>query len=302
MPPSDAFDHPIRLVSGDGTDLAAYDLAASELGGTAPDGIDGPDVLLVHATGLCAGVWAPMAAHLDGLRVAALDVRGHGRSAPPPSTMHWRGTAQDVLAAVDGLDLDRPVGVGHSMGGASLLLAEQARPGTFAALWLFEPIVFPPGTAGGDDDDNPMVQGALRRRDTFPSAEAALVNFGAKPPLSELHPDALEAYVRWGFAEQADGSVTLRCRPGTEADTFRHGARHDAWEHLGEVGCPVVVLRGRPERWGPAALAPGIADAIPGAVLEEHPELGHFGPLEDPEAMAGSVLALVSKVSPQRSP
>lgn len=294
MPPSDAFDHPIPITSADGTELAAYDL-----------GGEGPDVLLVHATGFCAGVWAPLADHLSGVHVGALDVRGHGRSAPPPESMHWNGTAQDVLAAVDALGLDRPVGVGHSMGGASLVLAELARPGTFAALWLFEPIIFPPElTAAADgrsDEDNPMVQGALRRRETFPSAEAALVNYGAKPPMSELHPDALEAYVRWGFAEQPDGSITLRCRPEIEADTFRHGARHDAWERLGEIGCPVVVLRGRAEEWGPANLAPGIAERIPGAVLEEHPELGHFGPLERPDAMARSVLAMVERLAPQRS-
>lgn len=300
MPPSrDAFDHPIPVTSADGTDLAAYDL-----------GGDGPDVLLVHATGFCAGVWGPLAARLDGVHATALDVRGHGRSAVPAAGMDWHGTAADVLAVVDALGLRAPlVGAGHSMGGASLLLAEQARPGTFAALWLFEPIVFdvtalPPQRAGSgeedvdeelDEEDNPLVRGALRRRDTFPSAEDALVNYASKPPLSALHPDALEAYVRQGFSTAADGSVTLRCRPEVEAATFRMGSRHDAWLHLGEVACPTVVLRGAVgDGFGPARFAGGIADRLAAGRLEEHPDLGHFGPLEDPAAMASSLARLVT--------
>ena len=100
-------------------------VATYDLGGT------GGDVLMVHATGFCAGVWTATAHHLDGVgRLAALDVRGHGRSSTPAGGMDWHGTADDVLAAVDALGLERPFGVGHSMGGASLLLAEHPRVGT----------------------------------------------------------------------------------------------------------------------------------------------------------------------------
>jgi pimeloyl-ACP methyl ester carboxylesterase len=289
MADADPFDQPMPVRSADGTRIAAYDLGGS-----------GPDVLFVHATGFCAGVWGPLSGALGDVRGAALDVRGHGRSAVPAAGMDWHGTAADVLATVDALGLRRPVGVGHSMGGASLLLAEQARPGTFAALWCFEPIVFPPEVVaaaprdGDDADDNPLVRGALRRRDTFPSAETALVNFAAKPPLSALRSDALEAYVRHGFEERPDGSVTLRCRPETEAATFRMGSRHDAWDRLDEVACPVLVAVGRPEGV-PALLAPGVAGRLGDARLEEHPDLGHFGPLEDPTAIAGSVRRLVAE-------
>ena len=79
--------------------------------------------------------------------------------------------ADDVLAVVDALGLDGCVAAGHSKGGASLLLAEERRPGTFAALWCFEPIVFP-GGGPGPDGENPMAAGARRRRSTFPSRRA----------------------------------------------------------------------------------------------------------------------------------
>ena len=71
-PDLSAFDNPRYTSPGDGPRIATYDL-----------GGDGPDLLLVHATGFCAGVWGPVAALLDDFRVTALDVRGHGRSAAP---------------------------------------------------------------------------------------------------------------------------------------------------------------------------------------------------------------------------
>ncbi len=287
-PEPSALDSPVPVTSSDGLTVAAYDL-----------GGDGPDVLLVHATGFCAGVWAPVVEHLDGFRVAALDVRGHGRSdAPevePTNGMSWAGTAADVLAVVDGLGLERPVGVGHSMGGASLLIAELDRPGTFRGVWAFEPIVMPPEVAAGGS--NPLAEGARRRRRTFESRQAAYDNFASKPPFAALDPSALAAYVRDGFAEAEDGSVSLRCRPEVEAATYEMGSQHHTFERLGGIDTEVTVVRGREDPFSPAVFAPAVAEAIPRGTLEDHPDLGHFGPLEDPAAIAASIRAAAGRVT-----
>lgn len=282
-PDLDALDHPRFVTGEDGLRLAVYDL-----------GGDGPDLLLVHATGFCGGVWAPVAKHLDGFHVTALDVRGHGRSDAPTIDvapgMSWAGTGADVLTAVDALGLSDPLGVGHSMGGASLLIAELERPGLFRALWAYEPIVFPPSVLDAPGRPNPLAEGARRRRATFPSARAALENYASKPPFDALDAEGLGAYVRYGFASAADGSVTLRCRPEVEAATFEMGPRHRTFEQLGRVAPPTTVACGRIEV-GPAAFAPAIAAALAHGRLEEHPGLGHFGPLEDPTAIAASITA-----------
>jgi pimeloyl-ACP methyl ester carboxylesterase len=209
--------------------------------------------------------------------------------APAGLTYAWGGFADDLLAVVDALGGGPLLGLGHSKGGAALLLAEQRRPGTFRALYLYEPVV-PPPDLGLVPGSNSLADGALRRRAEFPSYDAAYRNFAAKPPLEALDPSALRAYVDFGFEEQRDGSVRLKCRPEVESAVYRMGHEHHAFEHLDEVWCPVTVAVGHDEV-GPARFAPDIVARLRAGRLEPHPDLGHFGPLEDPATIAAAVRA-----------
>jgi len=274
----------------DGVELALYDF-----GGT------GDDLLLVHATGFCAGVLEPMARALhDRFHCLALDLRGHGRSGRPlDGDFAWSGFATDVLTAADAMGLVRPVAFGHSCGGASLLLAEQRRPGTFRSLYVFEPVIVPDQPVPFALADNPLSQGARRRRETFPNTEDAFVNFSSKPPFSTLDPDVLLRYVEDGFEpipgeDGGDGrAIRLRCAREDEAEVYIHGFGNGAFEHLGEVGCPVTFAYGSlTDSFGPESMA---ADAarVPVSAVESFEELGHFGPLERPGRVAGRVRSVL---------
>ncbi|MPY95266.1 MAG: alpha/beta fold hydrolase [Acidimicrobiia bacterium] len=273
-----------RALSTDGVVVAVH-----ELGG------DGEPLLFVHATMLCGRIWEPVTAHLDGFHAIAPDMRGHGLSTlPGGASVDWRDIASDVLAVIDHLGLDQPRAVGHSMGAACLLLAELARPATFAQLWLYDPVVRPATASIGapdglTDTERYLAGGARRRRATFPSRQAAFENFSAKPPLDQVTAEARQAYVEHAFAAQEDGSVTLRCRPEVEAEVYETGARHGAFERLGEVRCPTAVAHGFPEEGRPSSYAPEVASRLAAGreVVFEH--LGHFGPFEAPDLVAASI-------------
>ncbi len=285
----------MRHVPGpDGTELAVHHLGE----GRRP-------VLLCHATGFHGLVWEPYARALgSGFDRWSMDFRAHGASRVPEGGVPpWEGFRDDVLAVIDALGLPPGglLGIGHSMGGGALLLAEQARPGTFAGLWLFEPIAPPPGALGpteaptdGAPPPNPLADGAARRRPTFASRAEALANYAGKPPLNRLRADALEAYVRHGFVPDdapgaPEGSVRLACRPGDESLVYRGAPAHSAFSRLSEVACPVEVASG--DEAGPARFAPAIVDVLPNARLVPFEQLGHFGPLEAPERVAAATLA-----------
>jgi pimeloyl-ACP methyl ester carboxylesterase len=279
-----------RPTSSSGVTLALHHLAG---------GADDPTlVLIAHATGFHGRAYLPLARALGGCEVVAPDLRGHGdATSPQPLEYSWSGFGDDILSVLEtisALGLLRGgrslVGFGHSMGGACLLMAEQRRPGSFAALYCFEPIVFP--TPGAQIPESPMVERARRRRSEFPSLQAAYDNFSAKPPLSSLHPDALRAYVVHGFATSANATVRLKCRGDEEAEIYRMSTVHRTFERLNEVTCPVVVAHGSRSASAAAAFAEPVARQLGRGCIEAFPELGHFGPLEDPARVALSVARL----------
>src|SRR5664280_2119612 len=259
-------DHPLgptrdRCTTPDGVGIAVYDF-----------GGEGSDLLFVHATGFCAEVLLPLARALsDHHRCWGLDLRAHGRSdRPSDGDFAWSGFALDVLAAIDHLGLAQPSAFGHSCGGASILLAEASRPGTFRSLYGFEPVVVPEGLLAFATGENPLSAGARRRRATFPSAEDAFVNFSSKPPFDDCDPAVLRLYVEAGFepvpsGDGGDGqAIRLRCRREDEAEIFATDA------------------------FGPTIME---ADAarLPRSTVEVLPGIGHFGPLQRPEVVAESV-------------
>lgn len=225
-------------------------------------------------------------------RCLALDERAHGESGAPASgDFSWQGFAGDLLGVVDDLGLERPYGFGHSCGGSALLLAEQARPGAFRGLYCYEPVVFPPPPPGTLAQANPLVEGTRRRREVFGSRAEAYAHFAAKPPFSTLHPSVLRAYVLHGFEDLPDGGVRLRCRREHEVLIYSNGLVHDAYDHLDEVTCPVTVAYGELSDVMGADHALDLASRLPHGRVEVVGGVGHLGPLEDPRAVAASVLS-----------
>lgn len=260
-------------------------------------GGDGPLLLFAHATGMHGWVWKPVADHLAGrARCVAIDLRGHGDSAlPSGADLSWDGFGRDVLAAVAGLGSTEVIGIGHSLGGAALMMAELEAPGTFQRLFLYEPAVHPDIGVDGAQSllaaRDLMVAMATRRRATFPSRDAALANYVSKPPMAQFQAAVLAAYVRHGFADVADepgDAVVLKCRPEIEAGIYAASYDHGTGERFHAITCPVTFAAGS----ATDALHHRTVDALSSqlgsspVVLEG---LDHFGPLQQPKQFADAV-------------
>ena len=94
------------------------------------DAGSGPPLLFVHGLGASMETWRACRALLqDRYRVLAVDLPGHGRStiAAEPSEYTRDRVLQHLDHVVSALD-DRPVFVGHSLGGYLTLAFAATRP------------------------------------------------------------------------------------------------------------------------------------------------------------------------------
>ena len=109
-----------------------------------------PPVLALHGWLDNAASFIPLARHLSGVRLVALDAPGHGRSAhyPPGRPYHLLDSVFDVLEAADHLGWRRFCLLGHSLGGAVSLFTALAASERVERLALIEglaPISRPEG-------------------------------------------------------------------------------------------------------------------------------------------------------------
>jgi pimeloyl-ACP methyl ester carboxylesterase len=283
-----------RLLSVESTD--GVSVAVHELGPSA----SGPPLLISHATGFCGHAYAPIALALgDRFHTLAMDHRGHGATRPPPGwesgrDVDWRRFGDDTLAVARAIDgRGQLVGFGHSMGGASLLMAAHRDPSLFARLVLFEPIARPATDETIDASGWPIVVGARRRKPVFPSFQAAFDNFDRKMPLSLMTAESLLGYVEHGLRPTSDGQVELCCPPELEAAIFELGPHNCVWDLLAEIDMPVLVVAGAYEPDQPSATAIEIAEELPRGELLVLPEQGHLGPFSHPHEVAGVISAFM---------
>ncbi len=79
------------------------------------DSGDGPTLLLLHGfTGSGADWQDVFAQPINGYRVIAPDLRGHGRSTNPSGVFRFADVSRDIFALLDRLGIDRVKAIGMS--------------------------------------------------------------------------------------------------------------------------------------------------------------------------------------------
>ena len=284
-----------HVASSDGVDIPIYDYTP---------GLTLGSVLFSHATGFhgqCFNSTATLLA--DSAHCYSFDYRGYGDATLPDDwKVTWDGYGDDAqMVAQHVARANGPsIAFGHSMGGAALVMAALREPDLFRALVLFEPIIFPPNTRerGDAGGPSPLSQGARRRRTTFASFDDAIANYSAKPPLNVFTPEVLSDYVRFGFRANEDNTVSLKCQPEHEARTYESGALHETWNDLAKLRMPVWIVSGEMIPMTPASFAQPLAEAIPGSTFVQWDDLGHFGPMQDPQRIAQLITTIGRSLHP----
>ncbi len=256
--------------------------------------------VFVHAVGFTGQSLAPIAARAPG-GALCLDVVGHGNApAPADYVFTWRGAAERLLLQLrDGGPVDGPrFGFGHSGGGSALLWCEILAPGTFDALFLYEPplrLLRPEEFASSGPD---LAESVKRRRNRFETRAQFEAYLRQRSPYRDFSDEALAAYVRSGLRHVGQGGYELACAPEFEAGIY--GSRDATLlDRLDEVAIPVVVAQGAHTHERFTAIGPALVERLRDGRLVIVPGLSHFGPLEAPETVA-TVFAQEMEAAMQR--
>jgi pimeloyl-ACP methyl ester carboxylesterase len=122
MPSSNASSHRDEYV-----DHAGLSLAVRDHGGA------GSPLILLHGGGRTLADWGLVVPHLLAHhRVVAVDLRNHGQSGD--GVWEWDRVVGDVAAVADAYHLQRPVVIGHSLGGMVAAHGAAYWPGGAAAV------------------------------------------------------------------------------------------------------------------------------------------------------------------------
>ncbi|MEZ5970029.1 MAG: alpha/beta hydrolase [Hyphomonas sp.] len=272
----------------------------------------------IHATGFNAMTYQSMLAPL-GLRqrVAALDMRGHGRStlpAKPGKIKSWHRYRDDVI---EWLEKEAPHGVvlaGHSMGGAVALLVAGKRPDLVKGLVLADPVilsrwtyfwnhVFPPAT--WLMQRSPLAKNAKKRRAEFPSFRDALESYSGRGAFESWREPFLADYLLDGIdridhnsADSADQTWRLLCEPAWESATFR-AQRNRPWSAMKVVRkhkIPMTILRPNRASVISGKVRAQIILANQSLIMKGVRGVSHFLPMEAPYEVRDVISAYLARL------
>jgi len=162
-------------------------------------------VVLLHGGHQSAHSWDLVSLHLaDRYRVLALDQRGHGDSEWARDGDYCNYTMSlDARAFIETLGLDRPLVMGHSMGGRNSMLMEKHAPGLMRALVIVD---VGPETA---EPGRRAIGKFIKANEVFDDLEHFVENVRKYDPYRPR--EHIERTVRYNMLERADGKYISKC-------------------------------------------------------------------------------------------
>lgn len=231
---------------------------------------EGPPLLLVAGIPAVSSDWAPLAERLAATRrVIAYDNRGSGGSTVTPGPYTTAQFADDAVALLDHLGIERSDVFGMSLGGMICQELALRYPERVACLVLgcthagFAHAIQPPEETG---------RAFAMQTDDWAERMRALASLAFA---RDVDPSLLER-----FTDKKSGDVQDPAGYRAHIDAVQH---HDALDRLGSIRAPTLVVSGDDDRIIPGANSEVLAQRIPDASLEVIDGAGHLFFLERPE-------------------
>jgi pimeloyl-ACP methyl ester carboxylesterase len=258
---------------------------------------DGPPVVLVHGLASNARLWDGVRAMLAaaGHRVAAIDLRGHGRSTKPDEGYDLGTVAEDVRLAIEALGMARPLVAGQSWGGNVAVELAWAHGDAVSAIACVD-------------------GGTITLAERFADFDACWAVLA--PPVTEgTALTAIEQFLRRGHPDWPEAGIAgaLACfdvRPDGTVAPWLTRDRHrlvleGMWGHrprqrFAEISVPVLFMPAAADDAGAATKRDSIDDAVallPRATVHWMVPADHDVHAQRPDEVAAVLAAFAKETS-----
>ncbi len=245
----------------------------------------GPGVVCIHSNASSSGQWRGLMDLLaPKFRVFAPDSYGSGKSPD------WR--SDRTISLLDEVDFIEPVLakagtpmalIGHSYGAAVALIAALANPGRVRALALYEPSLFslieaeqpPPNDSEGIRNAVAQASAALDAENPDAAAQH-FIDYWMGPGAWAHTPDARKPPIAASVKNVRRWAHALMTEP-TPLETFR------------SLDVPVLYMVGKRTTQSARGVARLLTAALPRVKLVEFDDLGHMGPITNPDPVNESI-------------
>jgi 3-oxoadipate enol-lactonase len=247
--------------------------------------LDRKAVVFIHGIGGAGRLWVrQLASFADaGFAPLAIDLPGYG-GRPPVDTLDFESLAQDIEGTIAARNLDRPLLVGHSLGGMIAQTMLRRRPDAYGAAVLAgtSPAF---GSPSGDFQKQFVAQ--------------RLAPLEAGKSMRDLANGLVDGLM--GDAPDAEGrALAIEVMGSVPASTYRAAVRclvnFDERANLMNMRLPVLCLAGEKDRTAPAPVMERMASKIPGARYLCLAHVGHLMNVEDPENFDRAVIGFLQEV------
>lgn len=244
----------------------------------------GPALLFAHYLGGDLSAWAPQTAHFAArYTTVAYDLRGQGGTQVTPGPYRIDQLADDALALLDALGIERAVFLGVSMGGMVALATALRAPQRIAGLVIAD------SAAGFSAEartawDQRIV--AVRGEGIAPMVETMLGRWFTDD-FRQRHPATAAAVGDVLRRASIDGYLAS-CAAIRDLDLV---------DSLPRIACPTLVLCGENDPSTPLSLSEEIAAGIPGARLAVLADARHLTQLELADLFNAHVAAFLADIA-----
>jgi len=240
----------------------------------------GLPIVFLHGFPLNRTMWAAQENALcSQFRIITIDLRGHGESDAPLWRYTLEQSADDVIALLDHLGIQRALFVGLSMGGYILFAFHRKYAARVKGLILADT----KAQADTEEGRNGRFQLAQIAYKKGPSAIAdVMVPKLLSPATIQTSPD---------LVQQVRAMIEGSQISGIAGDLMAMALRPDSVPLLSRITCPTQIIVGELDQPTPPSDAKLMAEHIPHARLAIIPNAAHLTNLEQPEAFNQIVTA-----------